>query len=1320
MSAKRAIDLTDLSDSDDSPIPVAGPSGPPGLAARRPGAPNVWPSSRLSEGAKDSDDDFTITASTPAKPIVNPMFGSFPASSGVAGPSGTQFSPLGSSLASASEAAHRAGFAHFGRPNVNGSSNGASNSGVVGNSNGFATGSWVPSLSSSSSAPVAGAGDGSSSAPIDVDSMPVSRPPPPPNPKKAMCIGGFMTRAIMLYPTDAAVAGVKPKAGQRWNIVTFKGAEMIHVKLRLRKAGDQPRPDEPWTSVSQDTIQVTTYPGGATGAYIGDIDPHIAGVLIPMLHRGLCRLEGFAMRLRPDGPMFEVRINVLLFTLPSNIQYISDTLIAHNLFLLDPMPPYDPMRHNDQPVYQNAHGGGERAYKMYLASQQRYASSGGGYYNPQQDKARQVEVQRQQVDAVFKSIESGVELEQSDPGPWIKTNLFPHQRKALTFLLQAEQDWSSLKDARKAADKKLKKAKVGSQSASGTSTPDERPEKEEKKGTRDFKADSSRSLWEISTDDNARGRAWKNKLTMELRRQAKRPKECKGAILADDMGLGKTLSVVSLIAATKTAAKEWGERELEKVETPQETDEDKVPVSAMSTRVFGMPEPSPEPDTPKGKKRRRDEQEEVANRTRRSQITKRSKATLLVCPMSTITNWEDQIKEHWDGDVEVVGGTSPPVKKGVKKPTDPEDTLRVYIYHGTGRKADPRYLAGFDIVITSYSTLANEYSKHCNSCGDGESTPADTRGNSDDEASGATSARGTTTPASGINPSDVSEALKRKQKRKRAPAADQPSPLQTIDWFRVVLDEAHSIKSASTVACKASCYLEADRRIALTGTPIQNKIEDVWALFKFLRLSPIDERDMFNKYISTPCKSGDQVGVARLQLVMRTCCLRRTKDTTDNGQKILHLPPRKELQMWLDLRPDEREIYDRRRDEARSEINELKATKQLTKNYAHVLQQLLRLRQTCDHVDLPSSAVVEEDYDGTIMNYEIALEGIKKMGLTQQRAQSVICTYKDMPDAGACCNECDYDFGPVFPSIDLGGDEVYAKSESNEKKTKSLRPLLTKCCHIYCPACFKRSVYPKWPRAVDGQARPCIVCDEMLQLGKDVIEVCPPSEMSDEAPKKAAQRKKWERNPMEAVNMSSKMQYLLHELMKLSKRNPNSPNYDPFGVVQDDDDDPIEVSDDGTPLATKTIVFSQWTTMLDRVEDMLNEANIKTCRLDGTMTREQRADQIERLRTRKSIEVMLVSTRAGGVGLNLTAASRCYLIDPYWNPSVEAQAIDRIHRMGQTRPVLAVKLMIKDSVEEKLNKIQQKKAELANLSLKNMSRTELMQQRSDMLASLFN
>lgn len=153
--------------------------------------------------------------------------------------------------------------------------------------------------------------------------------------------------------------------------------------------------------------------------------------------------------------------------------------------------------------------------------------------------------------------------------------------------------------------------------------------------------------------------------------------------------------------------------------------------------------------------------------------------------------------------------------------------------------------------------------------------------------------------------------------------------------------------------------------------------------------------------------------------------------------------------------------------------------------------------------------------------------------------------------------------------------------------------------------------------------------------------------------------------------------------------------------------------------------------MLDRIGDMLEEAQIRYARLDGTMSREDRAKACDALRYNKKTEVLLVSTRAGGVGLNLTAASRCFLVDPYWNPSVEAQAIDRIvclpparprvtgreadvaiqHRMGQTRPVTAIKLMINNSVEQKLHALQLKKANLAQISLNKLSRKELMAQK---------
>ncbi len=259
------------------------------------------------------------------------------------------------------------------------------------------------------------------------------------------------------------------------------------------------------------------------------------------------------------------------------------------------------------------------------------------------------------------------------------------------------------------------------------------------------------------------------------------------------------------------------------------------------------------------------------------------------------------------------------------------------------------------------------------------------------------------------------------------------------------------IKSPVTVASQASCDLVADRRICLTGTPIQNKIEDIWALFKFLRISPVDEKECFTKYISNPCKFGEQIGVARLQLVMRCCTLRRTKDSTaDDGRKILNLPPRKESQLWLDLREDERKSYDARKSAAKRKVDELKASNELGKNYANMLQEVLRLRQICDHVDLAKSGAVEEDYDGTVMDYELAVQGIERYGISAARAVSVVCFLRDAE--GAQCVTCSFDYADYFPSLGLGGVEEGVKTEEKGPKMRKLphKPLLTKCLHLFC------------------------------------------------------------------------------------------------------------------------------------------------------------------------------------------------------------------------------------------------------------------------------
>jgi hypothetical protein len=289
-----------------------------------------------------------------------------------------------------------------------------------------------------------------------------------------------------------------------------------------------------------------------------------------------------------------------------------------------------------------------------------------------------------------------------------------------------------------------------------------------------------------------------------------------------------------------------------------------------------------------------------------------------------------------------------------------------------------------------------------------------------------------------------------------------------------------SIKNPSTVSFMAACELEADRRIALTGTPVQNKIEDVWALFKFLRLSPIDDKEIFNKYILSKCKSGDRVGLARLQLVMKNCTLRRTKETTmENGEKLLSLPKRTEIIQWLELDEHEREIYDKRVGESKEKVMELKRNGELSKNYGHVLQEILRLRQTCNHVDLVDSGVVEEDYDGTIMDWDSAISNIDMYGFNRARAVSVMAYLKQGEENGTACMECAEDVGDWFPSVGLGGTEEDVKVEDDKAKSKKMpwKPILTKCHHVFCE-CSARSSEPVaekdelTPQASNASRRP--------------------------------------------------------------------------------------------------------------------------------------------------------------------------------------------------------------------------------------------------------
>jgi SNF2 family DNA or RNA helicase len=129
----------------------------------------------------------------------------------------------------------------------------------------------------------------------------------------------------------------------------------------------------------------------------------------------------------------------------------------------------------------------------------------------------------------------------------------------------------------------------------------------------------------------------------------------------------------------------------------------------------------------------------------------------------------------------------------------------------------------------------------------------------------------------------------------------------------------------------------------------------------------------------------------------------------------------------------------------------------------------------------------------------------------------------------------------------------------------------------------------------------------------------------------------------------------------------------------------------------KALVFSQWTSLLDLIEPHLAAAGVPHLRLDGS-TRD-RGEVVRRFQEDDDVSAMLISLKAGGTGLNLTAADHIFLLDPWWNPAVEDQAADRAHRIGQTRPVMIYRLVALDTVDERILELQQRKRELADLAL---------------------
>lgn len=276
------------------------------------------------------------------------------------------------------------------------------------------------------------------------------------------------------------------------------------------------------------------------------------------------------------------------------------------------------------------------------------------------------------------------------------------------------------------------------------------------------------------------------------------------------MGLGKTITCVSLIAATLKCAHEFAASPLE-VPTPPRKCDDSLDGSHFFGSVWGMFPPESGPSQKSKAKNGKTQDRLEAEYTRASRIKAKSRATLIICPLSTVSNWEDQFREHWRGEVTVFGGSggtcvSPTPSQSMAQlslsltsmDTEPDvkpithirqgTPLRVYIYHGNARRPDPAFLADFDAVITTFATLASEFSKQNRSA-----TSVDAE---EDEGGSSDGAGGVDIDENGNQTLRLPRSRKGGLKRKKSVAltangsVDCTSALQSIHWFRVVLDEA--------------------------------------------------------------------------------------------------------------------------------------------------------------------------------------------------------------------------------------------------------------------------------------------------------------------------------------------------------------------------------------------------------------------------------------------------------------------------------------------------------------------------------------------------
>lgn len=529
--------------------------------------------------------------------------------------------------------------------------------------------------------------------------------------------------------------------------------------------------------------------------------------------------------------------------------------------------------------------------------------------------------------------------------------------------------------------------------------------------------------------------------------------------------------------------------------------------------------------------------------------------------------------------------------------------MRVCVYHGQGRTKHAYDLKDYDVVITTYGTLSSE---HAHSTKDVDGKRAGCFG---------------------------------------------------IHWYRIILDEAHTVKNRNAKATQAVYNLHSEYRWCLTGTPMQNNLDELQSLIRFLRIKPYDDLANWREQITRPLNNGrGGLAIRRLRVYLKAFMKRRTKDvlkldgalgkSDGTGEKSSHgfqIKKRDVIKIEAEFSEAERQFYSRLEQRADKSLEQMLGRNNLS--YASALVLLLRLRQACNHPDLVKGDLAQEkdalneNQSKTSRNDD--MDNIADMlgGMSVATRRCEVCQI-ELPKKAAAngtgrCTECDEDLenGTVNNTANT------KKKRKGKSKTKSKNRETTVSAADEDDAQKARMrrnrpividsddedegewLVPDGDRPKETRGTTSGAVDENAEgggrwLGSDNSESDQGSEDEDDEDELSDEDDFDDGNKVMA---SSKVRHL----MKILK---------------------TEAHD------YKFIVFSVFTSMLDKIEPFLKRADIGYARYDGKMRNDLREASLHKLRNSENTRVLLCSLRAGSLGLNLTAASRVVILEPFWNP----------------------------------------------------------------------